>query len=103
MGTGNKAHTATANRIARRYGATVNGDGNPDILAPSVAIEVETSATLRGAIRRLKNAAGPAFVAVTNKEAISDALRFAHGTTVGVMDPHGEIIRQSQPPLEPAE
>jgi hypothetical protein len=78
----------------------VNSDGNPDIVTPGVVIEVETSATLRNAIRRLKNSTGPAFVAVTNQEALSDALQFSQGTTVGVMDPHGEIIRQSQPPLE---
>ena len=98
MGKGNKAHTATANRIARRYGCSVNVDGSPDIQAAELVVEVETSATVRKAIQRLQNFDRPAFVAVTNKEAILEALRYAQGTTVGVMDPHGEIVKQSQPP-----
>ena len=97
---GNKAHTATANRIAKRFGTTVSDDGQPDVQTPEVTIEIETSATIRDAVRRLSNTDRPAFVAVTNKEALVDALRYAHGTTVGVMDSRGEIVKQSQPPLE---
>jgi hypothetical protein len=100
MAKGNKAHTATANRIAKKFGTTVNGDGKPDVDTSIVVVEVETSATIRDGIRRLATAAKPAFVAVTNKEAIIDALRHTHGTNVGVMDPQGEIVKQSQPPLD---
>jgi hypothetical protein len=99
-GKGNKAHSAAVNRIARRYGGRVSLDGDPDVVAPAVAIEVETSATIRQGIRRLSDIAGPTFVAVTNKEAIVEALRQSHGTNVGVMDAQGEIVKQSQPPLE---
>lgn len=99
MAKGNKAHTAVANRIAKRFATTVS-DRSPDIQTAGVTIEVETSATIRDAVRRLKNADRPAFVAVTNKEAIADALRYAHGTSVGVMDPQGQIVRQAEPPLE---
>jgi hypothetical protein len=99
MAKGNKAHTAAANRIAKRFGTTASDDGSPDVQTHEVTIEVETSATIRAAIRRLKDADRPAFVAVTNKEALVDALRYAHGTSVGVMDPHGEIVRQSEPAL----
>jgi len=100
MGRGNKAHTATANRIARRYGGTASVDGSPDIQTADLVVEVETSATVRKTVQRLQNSDRPTFVAVTNKEAILEALRYAQGTTVGVMDPHGDIIKQSQPPLE---
>lgn len=99
MGKGNKAHTATANRIARRYGGTVSVDGSPDIQTAELIVDVETSATVRKGVQRLNAADRPAFVAVTNKEAILEALRYTQGTTVGVMDPHGEIVKQSQPPL----
>jgi hypothetical protein len=96
----NKAHAVAANRIAKRYGTTVSENGQPDVQTPAVTIEIETSPTIREAVRRLTNADRPAFVAVTNKEALADALRYAHNTTVGVMDSHGAIVKQSHPPLE---
>jgi hypothetical protein len=78
----------------------VGSDGQPDVQTTELTIEVETSATILAAIRRLKSVEGPAFVAVTNKEAIAEALRHAYGTSVGVMDPYGTIVKQSEPPLE---
>jgi hypothetical protein len=100
MGKENKAHTAAANRIAARYGGTFNpGDGH-DIQVPGLIIEVETTATLRAAIRHLKGVKGPVFVAVTNKEGVHDALQIARTTRVGVMNPQGDILKQSDPPWE---
>jgi len=96
----NKAHTTTANRIAKRYGANVNGDGEPDVSREGLTVEVETTATLNAGLNRLKNVDGPVFLAVTNREGLVDALKKAHGTRVGVMDPQGEIVKQSDPPLD---
>ena len=101
MSVQNKAHTATTNRIAKRYGAMVNPDGNPDIQSQGLTVEVETTASVAAGIRRLQNFEGPVFVAVTNREALEDALHRASRTRVGVMDPQGEIIQQSDPPYTP--
>ena len=95
----NKAHTATVHRIARRYSAETNSDGQPDVSNGKLTVEVETSATLSQGIKSLLEVQGPVFVAVTNREALSDALRKASNTRVGVMDPQGEIMKQSDPPL----
>ncbi len=69
----NKAHTATVNRIIRRYGGTVGTGVNVDIQSPEGLIEVETEATLGRGVRRLKKCDGTTYVAVTNKEAIPEA------------------------------
>jgi hypothetical protein len=100
MGKENKAHTAAANRIALRYGGSFNRGEGHDIHIDGLIIEVETTATLRSAIPRLKELKGPVFVAVTNKEGIGEALRLAKGTRVGVMNSHGDILKQSQPPFK---
>ena len=98
MSVNNKAHTATVRRVAERYSATINAEGNPDLSIGDVSVEVETSATVSQGIKALLNAEGPTFVAVTNREALDVALRRASRTRVGVMDPQGEIIKQSDPP-----
>ena len=92
----NKAHATTVNRILKRYGGIFNVYVGPDILAHDMVIEVETAATLRRGVRELKKFPGPSYVAVTNKEAIADALRLTQGTHIGVMDPRGEIIKPAK-------
>lgn len=93
MAKGNKAHTATVNRIAQRYGVEANlGDG-PDIRADGTTIEVETTATIEAAIERLRNWPTTIYIAVTNKEGLREAMQLTAGTKIGVMDPQGEIVR----------
>ena len=49
----NKAHTATVNRIAQRYGVRPTPDGPFDIQAEKFSIDVETSASLDEAVEKL--------------------------------------------------
>ena len=100
MSVENKAHTATVRRVAQRYHASINTQGNPDVSNGKLVVEVETSATISRGIKVLTDIAGPVFVAVTNREALVEALRKASRTRVGVMDPQGEIVKQSDPPFE---
>src|SRR6266446_2912501 len=97
MAKSSKAHTATVNRIARRYGGELNLDRGPDITTPQMVIEVETTATLHRGVRRLKTCKGPAYLAVTNKEALAEALRLTARTAIGVMDPRGNIVKPHDP------
>jgi hypothetical protein len=90
----NKALTATINRLVSRYGGDTNEhDG---IHATVGVIVVTTSATVVDVIEKLSEHKGPAFVAMTNREAVRDALRAADGTKVGVMQPDGDIVRPAQ-------
>ena len=92
----NKAHTATLNRICRRY--NVSPGNKHDIQTDSMIIEVETSATVGESIERLRGIqSAAAYIAVTNKEGIKLALSLAKGTHVGVMDPKGEILLAAAP------
>lgn len=94
MSQSSKAHTATANRIAKRYGASYNADDGVDIKIGDMLIEVETTATIAEGVERLQQLSGRRYVAVTNNEGIAEALRATDGTNVGVMDPRGEILRE---------
>jgi hypothetical protein len=93
--TENKAHTATANRIAQRLGTRYNPGPGFDIQTDELTIEVETTATVHEGIERLREKPGKVYVALTNKDGVREALRIASGTRVGVMDPQGTIIRES--------
>lgn len=88
----NKAHTATANRIARRYGTRYNHGDGPDIQCAGFVIEVETMATLEQRVEILKNLDGQVYIAVTNKEAVPEAIALVQNTRLGIMDPQGNII-----------
>lgn len=90
-----KSHTTTINRIARRYSGRINPIEGPDIRTHDMIIEVETQATLHHGVRSLKAFEGPVYLAVTNMEALPDALRVTHGTPIGVMDPKGDILKVS--------
>lgn len=91
----NKAHTATMRRIAKRYGGIITQDGKADITAGDMLIEVETVATLAEGIARLLSQSCRRYVAVTNREALPEALRQTAGTGIGVMNPQGEIVREA--------
>lgn len=91
----NKAGRATFRRIARRYGAEMSEDGGRAIVLGALTIAVETSATLADGIAQLQSLAGRRFVAVTNKESIAEALRLTDGTSLGVMDSQGNIVKDA--------
>jgi hypothetical protein len=91
----NKAHTATLRRIAKRYQGAIGTDGQTDITAGELLIEVETAATLREGIARLQTHACRRYIAVTNREALTEALRLTAGTGIGVMSPQGDVVREA--------
>lgn len=92
----NKSHTATINRIARRYGVAVRLDDRCEVHTRHGLVGIETAATVARRIRSLKKHEGPAYVAVTNKEALIDALRATEGSRIGVMDPQGNIVKMAE-------
>jgi hypothetical protein len=89
----NKAHAAVVRRIVERYGPCLAGCNGFDVVCGDLIVEVETSATLRAGIEKLQAAEGRRFVAVTNREAIEDALELTAETDIGVMSPWGDILR----------
>ncbi len=93
---GNKAHTTTVNRIVRKYSGKLGRDEQVDVRTSKGMVAVETEATISRGIRRLRRFHCPVYVAVTNKEALPEALRATNGSRIGVMDPQGNIVKQSE-------
>ncbi len=89
----NKAHVATVRRICERYGGVVDHGEEVDVIAGELRIEIETWATLADGIERLSQLDGLRYLAVTNKDAILDALRLTQNTGIGVMDSFGRILQ----------
>lgn len=90
----NKAHTATLNRIAQRYGVAPS-PGAHDIETDDFIIEVETSASIDDAVALLRDQSVAVYIAVTNKEGVALAVQRVESTMIGVMDPQGNVIRAS--------
>jgi len=90
----NKAHAAVVRRLIERYGVGGENSNGFDVHIGDLIIEVETTATLLDAVERLRRTAGRRFIAVTNREAISDAVALTGKTEIGVMDPWGEVVRE---------
>ena len=89
----NKAHAAVIRRLSERYGKGIANSNGFDVHIGDLIIEVETTATLRQAVDRLRQISGRRFIAVTNREALPDAVAVTGSTDIGVMDPWGEIVR----------
>ena len=91
----NKAHTATVNRISKRYDGTLDPNREFDIICDQFVIEVETTATIGEGLEKLSAYSGRSYVAVTNKAGLQEALRLARQSNVGVMDPQGDIVKEA--------
>ena len=88
----NKAHTATLNRISRKLGVTPNVSDDVDIRTQDMIVEVETIATVPEAIARLQGQTVKSYIAITNKEGIPKAKSLVGGTSIGLMDPQGNVV-----------
>ena len=91
----NRSHKTTANRIAKKLGAEYNDGQGVDIKSNRATVEVETPDTVGDAPSQLRGHRGPAYIAGTNKEAVEKALKTTQGTTIGVMDNTGRIVKRS--------
>ncbi len=88
-------HDDTARRIAEQKSVEYNRGQGPDVITRTQAIEVETAETVRDGLRQLRGYQKSAYIAGADKKATEAALEATKGTTVGVMDPHGNIVKRS--------
>jgi hypothetical protein len=91
----NKAHAAVVRRLNERYGNGADNSNGFDVHIGDLIIEVETSATLSAGFEKLRATHGRRFIAVTNQEAIDDAVTLVKETDIGVMNPWGDIVRDA--------
>ncbi len=92
----NKAETATIHRISRLFDATPNPEGLFDLGRTGMKIHVVTTAGLFDAVERLQTQPGKVYVALTNKDGVDYAMASISEARVGIMDPHGRVVRESQ-------
>jgi hypothetical protein len=90
-----KSHDIVAKRIAKSRKSEYNEGQGPDINTPEIVVEVETPETVKDGLRQLRGFRKPVYIAGSNKEAVKKAEEVTKGTTVGVMDPGGNIIKKS--------
>ncbi len=88
-------HDETAKHIAEQKGVDYNKGQGPDIKTPRQTIEVETPNTIGDAGHQLQGHRGPVYVAVTDDKAIPKAVERYDGTTIGVMDSSGKVVKLS--------
>lgn len=88
-------HDRTARRIAQRQGVSYSRGKGPDVNSPQRAIEVETANTVSDGLRQLRGFRKPVYIAGADQAATAAAVRAAKGTTVGVMNAQGKIIKRS--------
>ncbi len=89
-----RSHKTTVNRLSKMFGAESQEEG-ADIQTNNMVIEVETEKTVADAIRQLQGYRKRAYIAGANMEAVEKALEATEGTTIGVMDNQGNIIKRS--------
>lgn len=90
-----RKHRQTAEKIARKKGVEYNPGKGPDIIGPGFAIEVEDADTMPDAMRQLQGYRRRVYIAGVDRQAVEAALVAAEGTTVGVTDSQGNIIKSS--------
>ena len=90
-----RAHEATAERIAKRFNTKYNPGEGPDIVTVQAAVKVEPPDAVKDGIRQLQGYQKRVYIAGTNKRAVEMAIEETQGTTVGVMDNQGRIIKSS--------
>lgn len=93
--TESKSHKTTANRIAKKFKTDYNSGEGVDIKSKRANIEVETFETVSDAPSQLRGHRGPSYIAGTNKAAVEKAIEATEGTTIGVMDNQGKIVKKS--------
>lgn len=90
-----KSHKATSNRIAKKFNTEYNPNKGVDITNSNIAIEVETESTVQSGKQQLQGHRKRSYIAGTNQVAVNNALEATKGTTIGVMNNKGNIIKKS--------
>lgn len=90
-----RSHKTTSNRIANKLGTEYNSGKGVDVKSTTATVEVETPDTINDAPGQLRGHRGPVYIAGTNQEAVDKAIETTQGTTIGVMDNKGNIVKSS--------
>jgi len=88
-------HDRIAKEIAEKKEAEYHSDKGVDIRTSTQAIEVEVDAgKLKEGVRQLQGTDKARYLAVPNK-IVKEAIDYAKGTGIGVMNEHGKIKKRA--------
>lgn len=90
-----RSHKIVAKRIAKKLKTDYNSKKGIDINTPKIAVEVETQGLVSEGIRQLQGYKKPSYIAAANQETLKEALEKTKRTTIGVMNPQGDIIKKT--------
>jgi hypothetical protein len=89
-------HDMIAKEIASKKGTEYHSDKGVDIRTSRQAIEVEVEAgKLKEGVRQLRGSSKARYPAVPH-ELVNEAIEYAHGSGVGVMNEHGKIRKRAR-------
>ncbi len=88
-------HDKAAKRIAKKLSGKYDRGQGPDINTSAQATEVETATTVQDGLRQLQGFQKPVYIAGADAEATRKALEATSGTTVGVRNQNGKIVKWS--------
>ncbi len=88
-------HDQVAKKIAKKEGVKYNKGQGADILSSRRAVEVETANTIGDAARQLAGYKKRVYVAGADAAATKKAVERYKGTTIGVMNSQGKIVKPS--------
>lgn len=88
-------HDKAAEKLAKNEGVDYNRGAGADIQATRRAIEVETEKTANDGLRQLQGYRKPVYIAGADAKATEAALQATQGTTVGVINRHGKVVKPS--------
>ena len=88
-------HDTTAEKLAKKEGVDYNRGAGADIQAKRRVIEVETEKTANDGLRQLQGYRKPVYIAGADAKATEAALEATKGTTVGVINQQGKVVKSS--------
>ena len=89
------AHERVAKKLAKKYGAEYPPRAGVDVVTNNIAIEVETLGGVKQGIQQLQGHKKRAYIAGVNKATVQEAMAATEGTTIGVIDKDGNVVKPS--------
>ena len=90
-----KIHDIVANRIAKKLNTSYNRGRGPDIYKYPTVVEVVLAHEVEKGMESIKMFEGPTYLAGATQLAIERTKKHAKGTSIGVMDQFGKILKRS--------
>ena len=88
-------HDRVARQIAKKEGVDYNPGKGADVIGDERVIEVETENTVGEGIRQLQGYRKPVYIAGPSQKAVEKAVEVTKGTTVGVVNRQGKVVKRS--------